>query len=214
MLRVTQYSRQSLRRGIWQREGQIARIKTGSIIPMHSVVCWSKRPIEDQPAATQAPRQGPLTISPGTLRPAKLGCCLLRSRGMEKVNIICGEEYAFREVRGTKCTPPTDQGTPAPTTQQMESRVDRAQSPGLVDSVESAQIIVPWKQRKAYLRDEENAAGLVERNKADGFQPGSPITEAVQQVFEAAGDEVDFYRHELLCSTWPARCFVPMRLLV
>ena len=34
-----------------------------------------------------------------------------------------------------------------------------------------------------------------------GFSPGAPITEAVQQVFEAAGDEVDFYRHELLCST-------------
>jgi hypothetical protein len=66
--------------------------------------------------------------------------------------------------------------------------------------VESAQIIVPWKERRAFLRDEKNAAGLIERNKVDGFQPKSPTTEAVQQVFESVGDEVEFYRHELLCS--------------
>ena len=110
---------------------------------------------------------------------------------MEKVKIIVGDEYAFREFRGTKS--PFQR---IKVLQHLRHNKWKAQwidpNPGLIDYVESAQIIVPWKERKAFLRDEENAASLIERNKADGFQPKSPITEAVQQVFESAGDELNF----------------------
>lgn len=116
-----------------------------------------------------------------------------------KVNIICGKEYAFREVRG--CKSPLQH---IKVIEHLRHNKWKAKwiepNPGLIDYVESAQIIVPWRERKAFLWDEENAAGLIERNKADGFQPKSPTTEAVQQVFESVGDEVDFYRHELPCS--------------
>jgi hypothetical protein len=84
---------------------------------------------------------------------------------MEKVNIVGGEEYAFREVRGSKS--PLQR---IKVLQHLRHNKWQAEwiepNPGLIDYVESAQIVVPWKERKAFLRNEENAAGLVERNKA------------------------------------------------
>lgn len=95
--------------------------------------------------------------------------CSSGPSGMEKVKIIVGDEYAFREFRGTKS--PFQR---IKVLQHLRHNKWKAQwidpNPGLIDYVESAQIIVPWKERKAFLRDEENAASLIERNKADGFQ--------------------------------------------
>jgi hypothetical protein len=65
-------------------------------------------------------------------------------------------------------------------------------NPGLVDYVESAQIIVPWKDHKAFLGDEENAARLAEQNRREGFG-GSPVAEALQQVYESMGDAIRSY---------------------
>jgi hypothetical protein len=66
-------------------------------------------------------------------------------------------------------------------------------NPGLVDYVESAQIIVLWRDHKAFLMDEESSARLDEQNKREGFERGSPIAEALQQAFESMGDDIRCY---------------------
>jgi hypothetical protein len=60
--------------------------------------------------------------------------------------------------------------------------------------VESGQIVVLWRDHKAFLKDEANSIRLSEINKRDGFEPDLPIVEAVQQVFESMGDDIRGYR--------------------
>jgi hypothetical protein len=52
-------------------------------------------------------------------------------------------------------------------------------NPGLIDYVESGQLIVPWKERKAFLKEEESAERL---------------RKALYGIFEDVGDEASFYR--------------------
>jgi hypothetical protein len=49
---------------------------------------------------------------------------------------------------------------------------------------------VPWKDHKALLKDEQNAEHLAGRNRQDGYEDGSPLAEAVFQVFEAIHDSI------------------------
>jgi hypothetical protein len=70
-------------------------------------------------------------------------------------------------------------------------------NPGLIDYVESGHLIVPWKEHKAFLRDEEHEERLREYNERHGYPEGSPIDEAVFQVFESAGDQI-YYRSGVL----------------
>ena len=67
-------------------------------------------------------------------------------------------------------------------------------NPGLIDYVESAQLLVPWKDQKAFLKDEKNAEELAKQNKRDGYVSGSPIEVAVEQVFESVGEHVSCNR--------------------
>jgi hypothetical protein len=113
---------------------------------------------------------------------------------MDKSAIVVGKEYAIRERRIP--------GSPFQRVKLIE-HIRRNKwkakwidpNPGLVDYVESAQIIVLWKEQKAFLRDEEDAARLAERSDREGFKPGSPIAEAMQQVFESMGENIAFYGH-------------------
>jgi hypothetical protein len=66
-------------------------------------------------------------------------------------------------------------------------------NPGLVHYVESGQLIVPWKQHKAFSKDEERAERLQEHNERHGFKRDSPIANALDQVFECVGEEVSLY---------------------
>lgn len=75
----------------------------------------------------------------------------------------------------------------------MEGRVGSSQTPGLVHYVESGQLIVSWKQHKAFLKDEERAERLQEHNERHGFKRDSPIVNALDQVFECVGEEVSLY---------------------
>ena len=61
-------------------------------------------------------------------------------------------------------------------------------NPGLIEYVESQHLIVRWKGRRAFFRDEENHQKLQEENERQGFKGISPITEAVEQVFESVGE--------------------------
>ena len=62
-------------------------------------------------------------------------------------------------------------------------------------------MIVPWKDHKALLQDEENAKALREHNKSAGYDhhehKDSPVVLAAGQVFESASDGVSFWRGTL-----------------
>lgn len=112
---------------------------------------------------------------------------------MDKSNIIAGGEYGIREKRTS--------GTPLERVrvlQHIRRNKWKAKwiepNPGLIDYVESAQIVVPWKEHKAFLKDEENAQRLADQNQRDGYKEGSPIALAVEQVFESVGESLDCQR--------------------
>jgi hypothetical protein len=68
-------------------------------------------------------------------------------------------------------------------------------NPGLVHYVESGQLIAPWKQLKAFLREEQEGNRIREHNKRIGFDEASPVTNALYQVFESCGEnQVSFYK--------------------
>ncbi len=73
-------------------------------------------------------------------------------------------------------------------------------NPGLIHYVESGQLIVPWKERRAFLREEENEERLQDQNRRCGYDENSPVANAVYQIFDSVGDDVSFYRGVLRCS--------------
>jgi len=75
-------------------------------------------------------------------------------------------------------------------------------NPGLIDYIESGQLIVPWKERKAFLKEQESAERLRNRNRALGYAEESPVAKALYGIFENVGDEVSFYRG--FCAAEPA----------
>ena len=77
---------------------------------------------------------------------------------MLKSEIHSGTDYALREKR--------EIGVPFQRVRIIEHvRKNKWKAkwiepnPGLVDYVESGQLIVPWKERKAFLREEESPSG-------------------------------------------------------
>ena len=42
----------------------------------------------------------------------------------------------------------------------------------------------------SYLKDQKNAAALSDRNKREGYEPGTPVTDAVEQVLDEIYDEI------------------------
>jgi hypothetical protein len=112
---------------------------------------------------------------------------------MLKSQIKPGTEYAFREQRSP--------GTPfqrVRVVQHTRGTKWRAEwidpSPGLVDYVDSGELIVPWKEHKAFLKQEASAESLRQHNHRVGYDENSPIARALYQVFESVGDGVSFYR--------------------
>jgi len=112
---------------------------------------------------------------------------------MLKSQIKSGTEYAFREKRIP--------GSPFQRVRIIEHiRGNKWKAewiepnPGLVHYVESGQLIVPWKENKAFLKDEVNATRLREHNDRQGFERDSPIDRAIEQIFESVGEQV-VYSH-------------------
>lgn len=70
-------------------------------------------------------------------------------------------------------------------------------NPGLSDYVESGQLVVLWKERRAFLKDEENEERLRNRNKQLGYEEESPLAKATYEIFESVGDDVSFYKGRL-----------------
>jgi hypothetical protein len=115
---------------------------------------------------------------------------------MLKSQIKPGTEYAFRERR--------EPGIPFQRVriiQHARGSKWRAEwidpSPGLVEYVDSGQLIVPWKEHKAFLKEEASAESLRQHNERAEYSDNFPIGKAMYEVFESVGDDVSFYRGTL-----------------
>src|SRR3990167_8371340 len=113
---------------------------------------------------------------------------------MWKADIKPGAEYALLEARSP--------GAPLQHVrilQHVRGKKWKAEwidpNPGLVEYVESQNLIARWKDRHSVLRDEERSQRLRQHNDALGYSEESPIARALSVVFDAAGEKgLSFYR--------------------
>jgi hypothetical protein len=111
---------------------------------------------------------------------------------MLKSEIKPGKDYAVREKR--------KRGTPFQRVRVVEHvRGNKWKAKwiephhGLHDYIESGQLIVPWRERKAFLEEEESEDRLREYNICHGFtDENSPVVTALEQAFESTGDGISF----------------------
>jgi hypothetical protein len=68
---------------------------------------------------------------------------------------------------------------------------------GLVHYVESANLVAPWKERAAFLREEQQRRVLREHNQRAGYSKDSPLERALGEVFESTGEAVTFWHGAL-----------------
>jgi hypothetical protein len=74
-------------------------------------------------------------------------------------------------------------------------------NPGLVDYAESGQLVCSWKERSAFLQEEENRDKIRKRNEEQGYSENSPVADALYEVFESVGEnDMSFYKGVLRCS--------------
>jgi hypothetical protein len=113
---------------------------------------------------------------------------------MWKSHIKPGVEYALRERRG-----------PAAPLQRVRIvehiRGNRWKAewidpnPGLVHFVESVHLLAPWKEHKAFLKEEADEARLREHSERSGYKKDSPLDKALHEVFESVGDnDISYWR--------------------
>ncbi|HTY23277.1 MAG TPA: hypothetical protein VMC85_09115, partial [Desulfomonilaceae bacterium] len=118
---------------------------------------------------------------------------------MLKSEIQPGVEYALREKRAVGAT--FQRVRILEHIRKNKWKVKWVEpNPGLVDYVESGQLIVSWKERKAFLKEEESEQRLQNHNLHLGYKEQSPIAHAMYEIYESVGDEVSFYRGTLRCS--------------
>jgi hypothetical protein len=112
---------------------------------------------------------------------------------MQKAEIKPRTEYAFREKRAAG---PIERVRVLEHIRGNKWKTEWLEpNPGLVHYVESGQLLCPWKERKAFMREEESRERLVKHNDEQGYSENSPIAHALYQVFESAGEsELSFYK--------------------
>ncbi len=133
-----------------------------------------------------------------------IACCLFRLSllwiAMLKSDITPRTDYGFREKRVS--------GAPLEhvrVVQHIRGNKWKTEwidpNPGLVHYAESGQLVCIWKERKAFLQEEESRARILERNEEQGYSDNSPIAHALYEVFESVGESgVSFYKGVLRCS--------------
>jgi hypothetical protein len=121
---------------------------------------------------------------------------LLELDNMLNADLIPGQEYAFREKRIV--------GSPLHRVKLLEhvrGRKWRAKwikpNPNLIDYLSTEQVIVPWKDQAAFLKEERNRESMRKHNSERGYSASSPISEAVESVIDSVGDEVRFNNGDL-----------------
>jgi hypothetical protein len=102
-------------------------------------------------------------------------------------DIEIGTEYAFRE--------PPRRGVPMQRVRVLAKARSKWKvewidpNPGLEDWVASKNLVAPWKQRTALVRDEERREALERLAVDQGWDgPEGPVSDAIQAVLEAAGE--------------------------
>jgi hypothetical protein len=113
---------------------------------------------------------------------------------MQKSEIKPGEEYALREAKS-----PDAPVQHVRILQHARGKRWKAEwvepNPGLVEYVESQNLLVRWRERKAFFRDEEHERQLRSDNERHNYQESSPTAHALYEVFESTGEkELQFYR--------------------
>jgi hypothetical protein len=111
---------------------------------------------------------------------------------MVKLEIRSGTHYAYREKR----TPgsPFDRVKVIEHVRANKWKVEWVNpNPGLIDYVESVQLVAPWKEHKKVLKEENDRALMEEHNLKAGYVLKSPITNALSEIFESVGDEITFW---------------------
>lgn len=106
---------------------------------------------------------------------------------MQKSDIAIGKEYAIRESR--KPDSPLQRVRILQLVRGKKWKAEWIEpNPGLVDYVESNNILVRWKDHKALLRDEEHERQLQEHNQRSGYQASSPMDNVLGQICESIGE--------------------------
>jgi hypothetical protein len=107
-----------------------------------------------------------------------------------------GVEYALREKRA-----PRDYLQRVRIIEHLRGNKWKAEwiepNPGLVHYVESGQLVATWKERGAFLKEEENERRLKEENERGGYRKDSPVDRAMYVVYESVGDDVRYYNGSL-----------------
>jgi hypothetical protein len=108
---------------------------------------------------------------------------------MLNADLTPGQKYAFREKR-----------VPLAPLQQIKllkhvrGRKWQAKwiqpNAGLIDYVSTEQILVPWREHAAFLKEESDQEVMRQHNLEHGFEASSPITLAVCSVIENAGEGI------------------------
>src|SRR5437867_468278 len=97
---------------------------------------------------------------------------------MVKSEIAPGKEYALREKRGLGVALQRVR-----VIEHIRGNKWRAEwiepNPGLVDYVESVQLVVIWKDAKSLLKEEENAERMKKHNEEHGYVKDSPVVGAM-----------------------------------
>ncbi len=122
---------------------------------------------------------------------------------MEARDIQAGHEYAIREpLRSREPLQRVRIIERARTGKWKAEWIDP--NPGLVDYVKSANIVVPWGKRKQFLADERRHDELARLAKEQWDGQDGPVTEAVNIVFEASGEDLSVWREGILTYDAPA----------
>ena len=115
---------------------------------------------------------------------------------MWKADIKPGVAYAFRERRGV--------GMPVQRVKILKHiRGNKWQAewidpnPGLIHFVESGQLLVRWRELKAFLKEEAASEELRRHNLEVGWSYSSPLDNALSCVFESVGDEISYWKGTL-----------------
>ena len=113
---------------------------------------------------------------------------------MQKSDIRVGKEYVLREGKG-----PDAIIQRIKIISHVRGKKWKAEwiepNPGLIDYIESQKLIVSWRERKAFFRDEDKARLLEEDNEAHGYREDSPYANVLDQVYSSLGEkDLLFYR--------------------
>jgi hypothetical protein len=111
-----------------------------------------------------------------------------------KSEIQVGQEYVLRE--GKSPDAPLQR---VKIIQHVRGKKWKAEwidpNPGLIEYVETRNLLVSWKERKAFFQDEEKARELRADNERHGYKENSPVANALYEVFESLGEnDLGFYR--------------------